>query len=259
MMYTINTTTNNVKWGDATTAPKKRMTKTNLQDWGNRNHMKQRYLQDVLIRMAYNSSGIEGNTISLAETGTIFLEGTMPSGRQSVQEFYEIINHKQTFSYMLDQLKDDTPLSLSMIKDFHRLLTDRLQHDSGQFKTEQNAIIGARFKTATPQETPQLMQQWTDNTTYRLDNTESEQAQLKILSDTHIQFEQIHPFSDGNGRTGRILLLHLSLHHLKAPIIINKDDRTPYIEALTNNDTHALTTILRTSIEYEKNRMTQFN
>lgn len=60
------------------------------------------YLEDMLVRMAYHSSEIEGNTISLPQTVSIILEGTLPGENKSIREFYEIENHKQTFDYMLD-------------------------------------------------------------------------------------------------------------------------------------------------------------
>lgn len=101
----------------------------------------QDYLDDVLVRMAYHSSGIEGNTISLPQTVSIILEGTLPSGSKSIREFYEIENHKQAFDYLIKLLAENQPLDKAEIKQFHSLLTDRLQHDKGQFKTQQNAII----------------------------------------------------------------------------------------------------------------------
>ncbi|MEX5398756.1 Fic family protein, partial [Streptococcus sp. ZJ93] len=127
---------------------------------------KQKYLDDILVRMAYHSSGIEGNTISLPETVSIIIENSLPGNHKSIREFYEIENHKQAFHFLLEQLNAQPPLTIGLIQDFHALLTDRLQHDRGRFKTAQNAIIGAEFKTATPTETPYLMTQWADNTSY---------------------------------------------------------------------------------------------
>ena len=128
----------------------------------------QDYLDDILVRIAYHSSGIEGNTITLPETVSIILESSLPNSRKSIREFYEIENHKQAFAYLLDLLTNEKKLELGQVQYMHALLVDRLQHDRGQFKTQQNAIIGAEFKTATPEETPVLMRQWVDNTAYRL-------------------------------------------------------------------------------------------
>ena len=105
----------------------------------------QDYLEDVLVRMAYHSSGIEGNTISLPQTVSIIVEGTLPSSSKSIREFYEIENHKQAFDYLIELLDENLPLNIAEVKHIHSLLTDRLQHDKGQFKTQQNAIRGAEF------------------------------------------------------------------------------------------------------------------
>ncbi|MEO1769740.1 Fic family protein [Candidatus Enterococcus ferrettii] len=218
----------------------------------------QDYLDDVLVRMAYHSSGIEGNTISLPQTVSIILEGTLPSSGKSIREFYEIENHKQAFDYLIGLLAENQSLDIAEIKQFHFLLTDRLQHDKGQFKTQQNAIRGAEFKTAVPEETPLLMNQWADNTNYRLDLLTDEQEILEVLADTHIQFERIHPFSDGNGRTGRLLLMYLSMKYLGVPIVIRKEWRGQYMEYLGEQDSESLAKLFRESMVFECERMTEF-
>lgn len=218
----------------------------------------QNYLDDILVRMAYHSSGIEGNTISLPETVSIILESTLPRNGKSIREFYEIENHKQAFSYLLDSLANHQALTVGLVQDFHALLVDRLQHDRGRFKQVQNAIIGAEFQTASPAETPYLMTQWADNTAYRLDYAQDEKEILEILADTHIHIERIHPFSDGNGRTGRLLLMYLAMKYLNAPIIVSKDSRAHYMELLANQDVTGLSDLFKESLDYEKTRMEQF-
>ena len=219
----------------------------------------QNYLDDVLVRMAYHSSGIEGNTISLPQTVSIILEGSLPNGSKSIREFYEIENHKQTFDYMMACFTNRDQLNIEMIKEFHALLTDRLQHDKGQFKSQQNAIRGAEFKTASPEDTPSLMNQWIDNTNYRLGIGTTENNTLEILADTHIQFERIHPFSDGNGRTGRIVLMYLSILYLEVPIVIHKDWRGQYMEYLGEQDVSSLANLFKQSIVIKKERISEFS
>lgn len=218
----------------------------------------QDYIDDVLVRMAHHNSAIEGNTITLPETVSIILEGTTPGNNKSIREFYEVENHRQAFEYLFNCYDHSEELSIGMIKDFHSLLLDRLQHDKGSFKTADNAIQGADVETASPQETPVLMKQWLDNTNYQVDYAESLHEALEILAESHIKFERIHPFSDGNGRTGRLIILYQSLLELGTPIVINKDDRAKYIEALGKQDTKTLTNIFEDSISYEKKRIKKF-
>lgn len=122
------------------------------------------------------------------------------------------------------------PLSLDIILNIYALLTDRLQHDRGKFKSNQNAIRGAEFQTAMPQETPMLMRQWIDNLNYRLDQANTINEFYCILADTHIQLERIYLFSDRNGRTGRMIMRYLK--YQKVPVIISKDNRARCIELL---------------------------
>lgn len=97
----------------------------------------QNYLNDILVRMAYHSSAIEGNTITLAETVSIILEDTIiaPEKGIKMREFYEVANHKQAFDYIISAINNDEPFSERTIKKIHELLLDRIQFDKGQYKT----------------------------------------------------------------------------------------------------------------------------
>ena len=167
----------------------------------------QDYLDDMLVRLAHHSAGIEGNTISLPATVSIILNGTLPvSGGATVREFYEIENHKQAFYNLLDHLANNDKLSVSIIKELHADLIDRLQYDKGQFKKNENMIIGTEFQTASLPQTPFLIQQLVYNLEYRLENAATEEEKLESILDKYNQLEGIHPFSVGDGRRGRILM-----------------------------------------------------
>lgn len=216
-----------------------------------------KYLKDLLVRLAHHSSAIEGNTISLPETVSIIIENQLPTSRKSIREFYEIENHKKAFEYILDKVENKEQLTEQVIKEIHKRLVDRLQHDAGRFKVTQNAIIGAEFQTANPEEVPYLIKQWIDNTEYRIERVNEQLEKIKVLAESHIQFERIHPFSDGNGRTGRMILLMESIKHLGVPVLIRKEERAEYIESLANQDENRLTKILKSSLDNESGRMKQ--
>lgn len=223
------------------------------------NDIPQNYLDDMLVRLAHHSAGIEGNTISLPATVSIILNGTLPiSSGATVREFYEIENHKQAFSNMLDHLESNDTLSVSIIKELHADLTDRLQYDKGQFKKNENQIIGAEFQTASPGETPFLVQQLVDNLEYRLENAAIDEVKLEGILDTHIQFERIHPFSDGNGRTGRMLMNYSLLQEGFPPLIIEKEAKAIYIELLAKQDLGGFMSFAKEILAKEKKRMKAF-
>ena len=223
------------------------------------NKMPQNYLDDMLVRLAHHSAGIEGNTISLPATVSIILNGTLPiSSGATVREFYEIENHKQAFSNMLDHLESNDTLSVSIIKEVHADLTDRLQYDKGQFKKNENLIIGAEFQTASPSETPFLVQQLVDNLEYRLENAATEEEKLESILDAHIQFERIHPFSDGNGRTGRVIMNYSLLQEGFPPLIIEKETKATYIELLAKQDLDGFMSFAKEILAKEQKRMKAF-
>lgn len=223
------------------------------------NKMPQNYLDDMLVRLAHHSAGIEGNTISLSATVSIILNGTLPiSSGATVREFYEIENHKQAFSNMLDHLESNDTLSVSIIKEVHADLTDRLQYDKGQFKKNENLIIGAEFQTASPSETPFLVQQLVDNLEYRLENAATDEEKLERILDAHIQFERIHPFSDGNGRTGRVIMNYSLLQEGFPPLIIEKETKATYIELLAKQDLDGFMSFAKEILAKEQKRMKAF-
>ena len=219
----------------------------------------QDYLDDILVRLAHHSAGIEGNTISLPATVSIIVNGTLPmTGKATVREFYEIENHKQAFENILTNLLNEDPLSIAIVKNIHADLTDRLQYDRGKFKKNENMILGAEFQTASPSETPYLMAQLVDNLAYRLNMPNSEDEKLLAILDTHIQFERIHPFSDGNGRTGRMVLNYSLLQHGFPALIIEKETKAEYIEFLGNQDLKGFFQFAKILLEKEQKRMQAF-
>lgn len=217
------------------------------------------YIDDILVRLAHHSSALEGNTITLAETISIILHNQI-SGKRNVdlREVYEIKNHEQAFFYVLGALNNNEPLNIHIIKEIHALLMDRLQYDRGQFKSIDNAIIGADFMTASVQETPFLMQQWVDNTNYRLDVANTHIDKIDAISESHIEFERIHPFADGNGRTGRMVLNYLLLANDLPALIIESKERATYLAFLAEQDTFGFSKFIAKSLETESKRLQRF-
>lgn len=217
------------------------------------------YFEDILVRLAHHSAGIEGNTISLPATVSIIVNGTLPiSSGATVREFYEIENHKQAFDRMTNHLINDDKLSIEIIKEIHSDLTDRLQYDKGEFKKNENMILGAEFQTASPAETPLLVKQLVDNLQYRLEIAKKSNDKLLAILDTHIQFERIHPFSDGNGRTGRMMMNYSLLQEGFPPLIIEKETKAQYVELLATKDVDSFLSFAKSTLDKESKRMEAF-
>src|SRR5690625_3930784 len=227
------------------------------------------YLEDVLVRLAHHSSAIEGNTITLPETVTIILNNTLPNNAKiSRREFYEVDNHQQTFEYVINMIENNEKLSIPILKNIHEKLTDRLQHDKGKFKVDENYIKGVELSTAPPDRVPQLMDQLIENLYFRIENSETDEDILKAIFETHIQFEKIHPFSDGNGRTGRMVMNYSLLDNDLPPLIINKENKGLYNQILheaqiksfpSENDIKVFYEFTAPFLLKEKQRIESFN
>lgn len=215
------------------------------------------YLDDLLVRLAHHSSAIEGNTITLNQTVSIILNDTIP-GSINKREFYEVENHKQTFEYIQHNLLNSEKLSLGVIKEINKLLLDHLDFNRGNFKNISNAIVGIEFDTTSPEQTPNLMYQWLTNYEYLIENAQNKEEKIKVILEKHIEFERIHPFNDGNGRTGRMIILYSLLENNLPPIIIPKELKPRYILGLAEQDTNLLYDLVQPLIEKEKDRMQKF-
>ncbi|MBM7714725.1 Fic family protein [Siminovitchia sp. FSL H7-0308] len=215
------------------------------------------YVEDLLVRMSHHSSAIENNTISLPETVSIILHNTVPN-KVSLRELYEIDNHRHAMEYLLspETLKKD--FTFDILFETHAILMDRLHHERGKFKTEENFMKGADFDAAHPKETPMLMKQWIDNVNFRLNTSHSDKDVIDLVCESHIEFERIHPFADGNGRTGRLIMNYLLLKKDIAPLIIEKKDKERYIYFIANQDGKSFSDFAEEKIKKEQKRIKSF-
>ena len=214
------------------------------------------YIDDLNVRITHHSNAIEGNTLTLNETATIILDDIIPNA-MSKREFLEVLNHSDALKFLLAELQNNT-IDIYMIKEINKILLNRLNHNAGNFKTDYNYIRGADFETASPSETPYKMNEWFENMDYQLKNSNSDSEKLKIILEYHIKFERIHPFSDGNGRTGRLIMLALMLENNLTPFVITVENRAKYMDILRNQDIESFVGLVEPLMEEEKKRIIAF-
>lgn len=207
----------------------------------------QEYFEDFITRSTYHSNAIEGNTLSYAETYAILFNDNEFKINAMPREIYEAINHKYAINYILNHLENE--LSEKMIKDIAILINKNISEISGYRKVPVR-IRGAEHIPPEPSQVPQLMMYFV----YNYNHTSYDDIFQKI-SEMHLQYEKIHPFEDGNGRTGRLILNFELLKNNLAPVVIPKDQRTDYFEMLEKNDSVHLAEFFRKLSEKEQSRI----
>ncbi len=210
-----------------------------------RSIMNEAYRQSVMVRMAHHSTAIEGNTLTEEETERLLTGDTPVTERTEVNE---VVNYKELMMYLLAHEKEN--ITLEDIKEINRILLACIDGRGGHFKTLPNTVGGT--ETTPPYMVREEMKKWTDDLSFRLSLAETNEEKVEIIMDQHIRFERIHPFPDGNGRTGRALIIRSCLQHDLALIIIEKEQRPAYIKALNDKNTKELT---RISLELQKKEM----
>lgn len=197
-------------------------------------------LDRILVKMAHHSTAIEGNPLTENDVKSILIGEIIPKPMKE-KYFYEVKNYKKYLPFLKESYKE--PITIHTIKNTHQLLLQEIIDNAGAFKTHQNIILGANFTPTEPYLVQSELKNWCDTLEYRLDISDTIEEKIEVIMEQHLRFERIHPFSDGNGRTGRALIVHSCLQQGIAPIIINKEVRQEYMNLLSNKDVKGLTAI----------------
>lgn len=183
---------------------------------------------EVQILFAYNSNRIEGSKLSKDETRYIYETNTI-DGTKNVNDIIETVNHFKCFDHMLDSIME--PLSERLIKEFHRILKSNTADSNldwfavGDYKKATNTVGG--LETCKPEQVSENIR----NLLYWYDNLE--EITLEHITDFHFRFERIHPFQDGNGRVGRLILFRECLRNNIIPFIVDESHKMYYYRGLS--------------------------
>lgn len=179
--------------------------------------------EEFVIENTYNSNAIEGNTLTLRETEMVLRGLTID--QKPLKDHLEAVGHRDAFNFVSDLVKQKAELTESIIKQIHTLVLSDKPQDRGTYRKVPVRIMGAIH---TPYQ-PYMIAPEMERLVYEYNG--SKEYIVKKLALFHLKFEGIHPFIDGNGRTGRLLV---NLELMKSgypPIDIKFTDRKRYYEA----------------------------
>lgn len=200
------------------------------------------------INLAFNSNKIEGSQLSQEQTQHLFDEEKIFSENGesvSLDDINETINHFKAFDYILDNV--DEEVDVDMMKQLHLILKNNTSNVKnpltpvGDFKIVGN-VIGSLEQISTTD--PMDVESELD--TLVNDYSNRENIELEEIVDFHVRFEQIHPFADGNGRVGRLIVFKECLKNNIMPSIILDRHRNFYIKGLKEYDSISKERLLET-------------
>lgn len=213
----------------------------------------ERLNEEFMIEFTYNSNAIEGNTLTLQETAMV-LEG-ITIDQKPLKDHLEAVGHKDAFLYVQDIVSNKMPLTEFVIKNIHSLVLMNKPEDKGVYRRVPVRIMGALTEPVQPYMIePKITELLAEN--------EKRKATMNIIERVarfHLEFESIHPFIDGNGRTGRLLMNFELMQNGYPPINVKFTDRKRYYEAFDsfsrNQDANPMTNLIT---EYVTERLEQY-
>jgi len=213
-----------------------------------------RLRDEFLIDFTYNSNAIEGNTLTLQETALVLQEG-ITIDKKPLKEHLEVIGHKEAFFYIEELVKKKVTLSENIIKDIHSIVLMDKPQDRGKYRRIPVTILGTAHEPPGPYLVPILMEQLISEYNEKM----KDKHIIEKVALFHLQFETIHPFIDGNGRTGRLIMNFELMKEGYPPINIKFKDRKRYYNCfrnfhLNNSNPQMLIEMIKEYVEEELER-----
>jgi Fic family protein len=213
----------------------------------------ERLREEFMVEFTYNSNAIEGNTLTLKETA-LALEG-MTIDQKPLKDHLEAVGHRDAFLYVQDVAQNDIPLSETVIKNIHSLVLMNRPDDKGVYRRIPVRIMGAYTEPLQPYMVQPAMEGLIIENNKRTETMNI----IERIARFHLEFEGIHPFIDGNGRTGRLIMNLDLIRNGYPPINVKFTDRKRYYEAFDayyrDNDASKMTALIA---EYVNERLDEY-
>ncbi len=199
------------------------------------------------ISITHHSNAMEGTTLSFGETKEL-LESGRTAGHKPLGEQLVILGFAKAYDVIIREAANpETTLDSGFVKDIHSIIfedalkvsPEYVARPVGAYRTDERYIKGVDIQLSAPANISNDL----ENLLYRFGNNT---LSLKEIAEFHITFEQIHPFADGNGRVGRLLMAYQAIQNNIIPPLIKNENRDEYLNAL--HDLESLSRFLEESI-----------
>jgi Fic family protein/DNA-binding XRE family transcriptional regulator len=198
-----------------------------------------------VLKLTYNSNSIEGNTLTEPDTAAVLFENVALPNRSLIEQL-EAKNHQTALNYLFDHIFKGEAINEDLILKLHGILMNGVRSDAGFYRDHAVRITGVNVPTANYMKISELMLEVIAKA------AEQNSDIVAVSAGVHSQFEQIHPFSDGNGRVGRLLMNAMLVKADFAPAIIKQQQKQLYYtylyKAQTKGDTSQLEDFLCDSV-----------
>lgn len=213
------------------------------------------YYEDFITRFTYHSNAIEGSTLSVQETyALLFNNNCCRIESASPREIYEAINHKKALLFLLEKSQNKEKLSYDLLIRVNQIINENILYVGG-YRLGPIRIIGSQKKFPYPLELEEKMDQFIQEYNQLMHN----EVTMEDIAFMHNRYENIHPFPDGNGRTGRLLINYLLLVKNQCPIVIPMGQRKEYLQYMEDNNIPALTNLFINLQREEQDRINDFS
>lgn len=186
-------------------------------------------LDMLTLHLTYHTNTIEGSTMTLSDVEEVIFEHKVLTNRTAIEQT-EARNHQAALYWLIEQLAeqgDNLQINEDLILGLHLRLMNGIIGDAGRYRSHAVRIMGANIPLANYLKVPQLVAQLAHTATQ-----ESDSNIIATLAKVHATFEKIHPFSDGNGRTGRLIMLAQALKAGYIPPLVAKERKHAYYKYL---------------------------
>lgn len=179
-----------------------------------------------LLDLTYNTNKLEGSTLTENETKAILFDNIALSNKSIIEQL-EVKNHQAALNYLFNYISlSSSKIDEKLVLKLHSILMNGIRDDAGSFRKHGVRIVGAYIPTANYLKIPKLINKLIKDINFKEKDT------IAHISNIHSRFEKIHPFSDGNGRIGRLIMTAMLLKNNLPLAIIKQQKRRLYNSCL---------------------------